>query len=179
MLCSITKWFVSRKLDESKEMPSFFRSHLQKCTSCREFERTAQLIRKRAVSDAATLLDKTPEGLSDRIKAHVFQQEGFRQEAYRMLKHRHSRWLIPAVSTLAAAALMAVILLVQPFQNQLQPPDGKEPSLFNTITRPAEKIKNVSFEMESPYERELETLQKAAWSASRYVLDKIDLRFGS
>lgn len=159
-------------------MPVLFRRHLRRCASCREFKRTSQRIQSSAARDARQLMDKSPEGLSKRIKAHVFQPDDSPQEAYKPSKYR-SRWLIPAASTAAAAALLAVILIIQPFQNQTPVPDSKKFSLFNTLTRPAEKVKNVSFKVESPYQQELETLQKAARSASRYVLEKIDLRFGS
>lgn len=178
MLCAITKWFISRALDTNKEMPVLFRRHLTKCASCREFVWASRRIETRAARDAGQLMEKTPAGLSERIKANVFQPDDSPQEAYKPLKTR-SRWLIPMASTAAAAALLAVILFVQPFQNQKQTPDNKELSLFNSLTRPAEKVKNVSLEVESPYERELETLRKAARSASRYVLDKLDLRIGS
>lgn len=178
MLCTITKWFISRSLDTDKEIPVPFRRHLQKCASCQEFQRAALRIQSRSVQDAGELISNTPEGLSERIKTHVFQQDASAQEKYGQKKH-HSRWLIPAASTAAGAALLTVLLLIQPFQNQPKFRDNKELSLFNLLTRPAEKVKNVSLEVESPYERELETLQKAARSASRYVLDKLDLRIGS
>jgi hypothetical protein len=177
MLCTITKWFISRSLDTNKEMPVLFRRHLRRCASCREFQRAALQIQSRSLQDAGKLINNTPEGLSGRIKAHVFQPDDSLQESYKPLKYR-SRWLVPAAST-AAAVLLAVFLIIQPFQNQTQTPDNKELSIFNSLTRPAEKVKNVSLEVESPYERELETLQKAVHSASRHILNKLDLRIGS
>jgi hypothetical protein len=179
MLCAVTKWFISRSLDRNKGMPVLLRRHVQKCASCRAFQQAALQIQSRAAREALPVFKNIPKGLSERIKSRVFEPDDSRQKVYRLLKHHHSRWLLPAASTAAAAALLAVVFIVQPFQNQPAAPGNGEFSLFNALIRPAEEAKKVSLEVESPYERELESLRKAARTAARHVLDRLDLRIGS
>lgn len=183
MMCPITKWFISRSLDSDKEMPALFRRHLRKCASCREFQRSLRVIQDRAAQDARAVLHETPEGLTDRVKAKVFQPHAVPLEKHSFPLRRRFRIFIPAASTALAAALLAVVLIWQPFQSKAPEPaaapDTAELSLFNKLARPGESMKNVSLSIESPYERELETLTQAVRSASRHVLDKLDLRIGS
>lgn len=181
MMCPITKWFISRSLDSGKEMPALFRRHLRKCASCREFQRALRVIQDRAAQDARGVLDETPEGLADRVKAKVFQPHAVPLEKHPFPLRRRFRIFIPAASTALAAGLLAAVLILQPFQSKAPDPApaAAELSLFNKLARPGESMKNMSLNIESPYERELETLTQAVRSGTRHVLDKLDLRIGS
>jgi len=179
MMCLIAKWYVSRSLDSGKRVPALIRRHLEKCADCRKFERACRALEKRAAQDARTMLGEIPDDLSGRIKSHVFQSGGYSSETRTAAPRRRSRLLIPIAAAALAAALIAAAVFFQPFQIRTPETAGNAFSFLQKIPQSGETLKKLSSNLESPYEKELEVLKKAVRTASRSVLDKLDLRIGT
>ena len=180
MKCGLAQWLVSSASDRNRPLPRWVRRHSDRCPSCRDFIRFAELLDDRARRDAFNLLETIEEprisGLPDRIPAGARPDATLRPTARRI-------WIRAAATSAAAALILAAIMIFRPFSPALTPISAT--SLWEEVA-PLKKlpvqggaIHTWAVEAESPLDREYENLKKALSSAARVIQSRLDLKIGS
>ena len=177
MICSLSKWLISRSMDADKKMPGFVRNHLSKCGSCREFLKFSQTLEEQAARDAAPIIQKTQESLAGRMKRKAFLNQESRK------RHRLVWPLVPAASLALAAILIVVFFVARPNPSPPSTPvqgssvlTAYESFLFGRDSNPGGSLKNLASQMESPFGTEWQSIQKKVKSAADNLRSRFNLK---
>jgi|GEM_PF-1664004 len=166
MKCGIVRWLAA----SARDLPRPVQRHLARCPSCRDYVRVTRALAETARRDAPAYLETVPPpksgGFVDKARTEAKPGTSFRLVYRRM-------WIPASV----AAGLGLVALLV--FRPGTNPPGvrwGQVVAPLENLPAAGEAVWNLAVEMESPLEREFESLRKAVTSAAQVLEAGLDLR---
>lgn len=178
MLCTLSRWLISRAEDTGKALPRFAGRHVRRCRACGEFARTAATLSSRLRTERSAWLAKVPdfavemgaEALPSRVA-----------EAGERAPRRS--WLsLRPLPVAAAAALVLVAGALVLFQAVLKKPaptvEERAAALaaLKTITSAPEGLQGVIVEAESPLDKERKILEKSVSSAVEYLQARLNIK---
>ncbi len=167
MICSISKWLISGAFDSHRAIPGFLQSHINRCTSCREFIQLSKTLEKRAAEDAQLVIQQIPVSLQTRQPI---------QSVEKKRQTWGARKLIPVVSVSVAAIVLAVFLLFQPSQTP-SPTLGMDSFfMFGRDSLPGGSLQKLASQVESPYNVEWNSIKKNVKSATETLKAQLDLK---
>lgn len=176
MFCFIYKWIISWALDSGKGLPGAVNSHIDRCSSCREFVRLYGFLAARLIQDAPGFLQSghdTPNMLNIKITSALDTKTPTQLPR----RPRFNFMLKPALAAalLVLVVTIAVIFQVIPFT---APSPGERPindlSKSVTIKNPLQVIQQV----ESPIESEMRSLGQSINSAAKFLISRLDIKIG-
>jgi hypothetical protein len=91
-------------------------------------------------------------------------------------KTSRKRWFVPAVSTAVGVILVAVILILQPFTPSSQDLSGKRSQIFQALSLSDIDLRAYKGYIDSPFEREWESLKKAVETSKDKLIPYLSLR---
>jgi hypothetical protein len=87
--------------------------------------------------------------------------------------------LIPVVSTSAVLLCVAWLIFLNPFGRSSSGRERPDIPLLRTFYATEENLQNLTSQIGIHYEKEWSSLKRAARDASRYFIEKLDLRINS
>lgn len=177
MLCTISRWMISRAEDTGKALPRFAGRHVRGCCACGEFARTATTLSSRLRTERSAWLAGVPDFAVDRgsdATPSPAAKAGAREQ-------RRS-WLALRPLPVAAAALVIVaggLILFQLVPKKPVPTAEEGASALaalKTITSAPQGLPGFIGAAESPLDRERRVLEKSVSSAVEYLQARLNIR---
>jgi hypothetical protein len=175
MRCRINKWLISRSLDREKSFPRQVRRHIESCATCREFARFSQSLAEKAQRDADVLFEKSPTFRPEDI---IAKAEFFPTPEEAAWPKRRLFW-IPVVSTAAVGLIVAAVIFLHPWAPAGPASFWEQIDTLKKIHLSGRSIEGLAVGAESPLETEYESLKKAVESATKFLLDRLDIGIGA
>jgi hypothetical protein len=177
MLCTLSRWLISRSEDTGKALPRFARRHVRRCRACGEFARTAAMLSSRLRTERSAWLAKVPDftvELGAGAAASPLPQDGAREPRRSWLSLRPLPVAAAALVVLAGALVLFQVVLKKPA------PAAEERAAalaaLKTITSAPEGLQGVIVEAESPLDKERKILEKSVSSAVEYLQARLNIK---
>jgi hypothetical protein len=170
MICSLSKWFISRSFDLHRENPGFVQRHLRQCAVCQDFARFSQELAERSVQDACVIIQETPGSFLKKVK----QEPSFSLES----KSRPwlQRRLVLVVSTALATFLVLILILFRPIQVFSPDSDNGVLQIIRASSLSGPSLQKLAVQVESPYDKEWISLKNTIISAADHLTSYLDLK---
>jgi hypothetical protein len=177
MLCTISRWMISRAEDTGKKLPAPVERHLRRCGACGESARTAATLSSRLRSERSAWLAEVPEfavGRGSEAMPRPAAEKGARAP--------RRPWLALRPLPVAAAALVIVAGALILFQVVLKEPapttEDRAAAMasLKTITSAPKGWQGVVRQAESPLDEERRILEKSVSSAVEYLQARLNIR---
>jgi hypothetical protein len=174
MWCFIHKWNISRAIDSGRTPAGLTRRHLEKCASCREFDRLSQGLEKRLAADASALLGSADPSLAGSMKSKITAGAHVESRSPAPPNPKANR-LRPAWAAASLAVLIGISLIwtVTSHPTKMPPLD---PLL--RLEGPRGYLETALQKAESPYQEEILELKQAIESTADYLLSRLDVNLG-
>lgn len=175
MWCLIQRWNISRAMDSGRPPAGLTKRHVERCASCREFNRVGRELEKRLAAEAAALIGSTDPSLAGRVTPAAMEAQSFRPGPPSQGRPRFLG-LRPAW---AAAASLAIVVGISLIWTVTSPP-AKMPPLdpLLKLDGPRAFLESALERAESPYEEEVLELRQAIESTADYLLSRLDINLG-
>ncbi len=181
MLCTISRWMVSRAEDTGKPLPRIVERHLRRCGVCGDEARSFASLAARLRGERSALLAKAPEFAAG--PEFDGEQPGRGSRAADTARPGSRRpWLafrpLPVAASLIVLAAAGLVLF-------RVIPRGTAPSAedriavraaIRTLTSAPEGLRGVFAEAESPLDRERRVLEKSIASAVDYLQARLNIK---
>jgi hypothetical protein len=181
MLCTLSRWMISRSEDSGNKIPRFIERHVVRCAACGDFARSSASLSSRLREERSAWLAKVPDfpaGLTRELEAVT---PGSRTvKAGRPLARRSLFGLRPL--PVAATALVVVAAALVLFQVV---PKGYTPSAqdraagqaaIKSLTSAPQGLQSVIGGAESSLEREGRILEESLSSAVEYLQARLNIK---
>lgn len=175
MLCTLSRWMISRSLDTGAKLPRAIERHVGRCRDCGAFARASMTLASRLKSERAAFLDKVPD----------FPLDFGREPARAVGAARGARRLLFGLRPLpvAAAALLLVVaagVLVLQSDRRPVPADPRDlaaaKAALKSLTSAPEGIPGAVGQAESALDRERRILEKSLIEAADYLQARLNIK---
>jgi hypothetical protein len=177
MLCTLSRWLISRAEDTGKALPRFAGRHVRGCRACGEFARTATTLSSRLRTERSAWLAEVPDFAVERgLDATPLEA------AKAGPRVRRRSWLSLRPLPVAAAALVIVAGALILFQLVLKKPAptaedrAAAMAALRTITSVPAQFQGVVGQAESPLDQERRILERSVSSAVEYLQARLNIR---
>lgn len=178
MLCTLSRWLISRAEDTGKALPRFAGRHVRRCPACGEFARTAATLSSRLRSERSSWLAGVPDFAVDRGPV------GTPGPAAKAGAHEPRRsWLslrpLPVAAAAAAVVVAGALLLFQVVLKEPAPTAEERAAAMaalKTITSAPQELQGFLGAAESPLDKERRILEKSVSSAVEYLQARLNIR---
>lgn len=178
MLCTISRWMISRAEDTGKKLPGFVERHIGHCRGCGAFVRASMSLSAGLKAGRSDLLAGVPDFVIDLEGTRV---AGERRAAATTSRapHRFLFGLRP-LPVAAAALLMAVtgVLLFQVTRREPAPAAqdlSAARAAIKSLTSAPQELPGVVGQAESALDRERRILEKSLVSAVDYLQARLNI----
>ena len=177
MLCTLSRWLISRAEDSGKALPGFAGRHVRQCRACAEFARTTATLSSRLRSERSAWLAEVPDFAVDRGP-----DPAPRPAAKAGAREPRRSWLALRPLPVAAAALVIVAGGLILFQVVLKEPAptaedrAAAMAALKTITSAPQGLQGFIGAAESPLDRERRILENSVSSAVEYLQARLNIR---
>jgi hypothetical protein len=154
-------------MDLGKRIPKFAEKHCRECPLCESFLQFSESLAERSAKDASLLFKENPIPVEKSLLSKLTAQPESK------FKRKHTRLTIPAFSTVIAALVIAIVIVMKPFSSSQTENSVKVNSIF-PLSVSNKSISELAVKTESPYEKEMLGLIKAAASTSEYLKSCFD-----
>lgn len=169
MLCTLSRWRISRAFDTDSPLPRSVENHLHGCPRCREHHDVTLYLKNQGRQDAHRLGNRKTQALAEQV---LRRWNAARPER----SSRRTFPLVPvsaAAAGLAAAALIMALLLPSPTGGLTGlNPLSEWDSVNSTLSTALEKA-------DSPYLTEYENLKSSVDAAAHFLRRVMDVRIGN
>jgi hypothetical protein len=178
MLCTLSRWLISRAEDTGKALPRFAGRHVRRCRACAEFARTSATLSSRLRTERSAWLAGVPDfAVETRLDATPMPaaKAGPRES-------RRSWLTLRPLPVAAAAALVIVAGGFVLFQLVLKTPAptaadrAAAMAALRTITSAPAELQGFVGQAESPLDRERRILENSVSSAVAYLQARLNIR---
>jgi hypothetical protein len=149
MLCTFSRWMISRAEDTGKALPRIAERHVRRCHACGEYARTVASLSSRLRAERSAWLAGVPD----------FKVGPWPAAAASPVPRRS--WLGLRPLPVAAAVLIVVAGALV---------------LFQVVLRTPEEIGGAIKEAESPLDRERMVLERSLVSAANYLQARLNIK---
>lgn len=177
MFCFLHKWRISTALDTGKPLSPSTRHHLESCAQCRSFARLSGVLEKQLGQDGRELSNV----LSGSGGEHFRNQRIIDALTVQNSPRPASRLRLPMrFRPVYAALLLAVIItataLFSPFSstNTGQPDSSFFTAIGERLDFPEPPVHKLAAQVESPLNREMDSLKQAAQSTIEFLKSYLD-----
>jgi len=181
MLCTISRWMISRSEDTGKKMPRLIERHIVRCGACGEFARVSASLSSRLREERAAWLAKVPDFPVDLGRGLETTMQGARAiEAGRPLSRRLLFGLRPlpiAVTALVVVAAALVLFQVVPKGSAPTAQDrAAARAAIKSFTSAPGGLQGAVGKAESSLEREGRILGQSLSSAAEYLQARLNIK---
>jgi hypothetical protein len=181
MLCTLSRWMISRAEDTGKKMPRFIERHIVRCGACGEFARASASLSSRLKEERAAWLAKVPDfptGLASDPETPTPRTQAVEAVRTRARRFRPALRPLPVAATVLVVVAAALVLLqVVP---KGSPPSAQDRAAaraaIKTITAAPAGLQGVMGEAESSLEREGRILEESLSSAFEYLQARLNIK---
>lgn len=177
MFCFLHRWRISKAFDTGKAMVPGTRRHIENCVQCRTFARMGGMIEEGLKHDGRELLNilsgsNTEHFRSQRIINSLDNVQHTPSARLNWLpKSRPTFGMRPVYAALLLIVIVSAAALFSPLMlNHDKTPDT---SFFSSIDKPFDfpepPIQKLAVQVESPLNREMESLKIAAASTVEFL----------
>jgi len=177
MLCTLSRWLISRAEDTGKALPGFAGRHVRGCGACAEFARTATALSSRLRTERSAWLAEVQDF------AVEIRPDATPMPAAKTGEREPQRsWLSLHPLPVAAAALVIVAGALVLFQLVLKGPAptaeerAEAMAALKTITSAPGEFQGVIGAAESPLDKERRVLERSVTSAVEYLQARLNIR---
>jgi hypothetical protein len=177
MLCSFSRWMISRAEDTGKKLPAIVERHLGRCGACARFARSSASVSSRLRAERPDWLAQAPEFAVD-LGPGAPPRPVIERSA--RVPHRPRLSLRPL--PVAAAALIIVagaLVLFQVVLKKPAPTAGERAAALaalRTITAAPQGLQGVVGDAASPLDQERRTLERSLTSAVEYLQARLNVK---
>jgi hypothetical protein len=177
MLCTISRWMISRAEDTGKKLPAPVERHLRRCGACGEFARTAATLSSRLRTGRSAWLAEAPD-----FAVKIGPEPTPRPAGGAGAHAARRSWLSLRPLPVAAAALVIVAGALILFQLVLKKPAptaedrAAAMAALRTITSVPAQFQGVVGQAESPLDQERRILERSVSSAVEYLQARLNIR---
>jgi hypothetical protein len=170
MLCTFSRWMISRAEDTGKALPRIAERHVRRCHACGEYARTVASLSSRLRAERSAWLAGVPD----------FKVGPWPAAAASPVPRRS--WLGLRPLPVAAAVLIVVAGALVLFQVVLRTPGptaeerASALAALKTISTAPEEIGGAIKEAESPLDRERMVLERSLVSAANYLQARLNIK---
>ena len=181
MLCTLSRWIISRSEDSGKKIPRFIERHVVRCAACGEFARASASLSSRLREERSAWLAKVPEfpaGLAHDLETD--RPEPRAVDTGRPGSRRLWHFLRPlpvAATVLVVVAAALVLFQVVPKGSTPSAQDraAARAAIKNFVSAP-QGLQGVIGGAESPLEREGRILEESLSSAVEYLQARLNIK---
>jgi hypothetical protein len=177
MLCTLSRWLISRAEDTGKALPRFAGRHVRRCPACGEFARTAATLSSRLRSERSSWLAGVPDFAVDRgpdATPGPAAKAGAREPRRSWLSLRPLPVAAAATFIVAGALLLFQVVLKEPAPTAEE--RAAAMAALKTITSAPQGLQGFLGAAESPLARERRVLEKSVSSAVEYLQARLNIR---
>jgi hypothetical protein len=181
MLCTLSRWMVSRAEDTGKKLPKFAERHVRRCAVCGEYARSSASLSSRLKAERSAWLDKVsdfPSGVES-SREPLTQGPGTLAAA---APARRRPWLALHPLPVAAAALVIVAGALVLFQIVLKEPAPTAEeraaaiAAIKTLSSAPQGLQGVIGGAESSLDQERRSLERSVSSAFEYLQARLNIK---
>ncbi len=181
MLCTLSRWMVSRSEDTGKKLPKFAERHVRRCALCGEYARSSASVSSRLKAERSAWLDKIsdfPSGVES-SREPLTQGSG---TVAAVATGRRRAWLALRPLPVAAAVLVIVAGALVLFQIVLKEPAPTAEeraaaiAAIKTLSSAPQGLQNVIGGAESSLDQERRSLERTVSSAFEYLQARLNIK---
>jgi len=177
MLCTLSRWLISRTEDTGKALPRFAGRHVRRCPACGEFARTAATLSSRLRSERSAWLAEVPDFAVERgpdATPKPAAKAGAREPRRSWLSLRPLPVAAAAAVIVAGALLLFQVVLKEPAPTAEE--RAAAMAALKTITSAPQELQGFLGAAESPLDKERRILEKSVSSAVEYLQARLNIR---
>jgi hypothetical protein len=182
MLCTLSRWMISRAEDTGKRLPRVVERHVGRCRACGAFARASMTLAARLRAERSDVLAKVPEfsvDLGPDAAAPAPEARGL--AAARRASPRFLFGLRPLPAAAAALIVVAVagIVIFQAFRREpaAAPQDlAAARAAIKSLAAAPEELQGVVGGAESALDKERRILEKSVVSAVDYLQARLNIK---
>ncbi|HMA54499.1 MAG TPA: hypothetical protein VKT17_08545 [Acidobacteriota bacterium] len=181
MLCTLSRWLISRAEDTRKKLPSIVARHVRRCGACGAYARAAASLSTRLKGERSAWLAAVPEFPAGLERDREEPEMAPGAAATARPRPRRS-WLalrpVPvAVSLLVLVAAGFVLFRVVPRETAPTPADRVAArAAIKTLTTAPEGLQGVIGEAESSLDKERRILESSVVAAVDYLQARLNIK---
>ena len=181
MLCTLSRWMISRAEDTGKKLPSIVARHVRRCGACGDQARAAASLSARLKGERTAWLAAVPE-FSAGLKRDREEPDMASRAADTARPKPRRSWLalrpIPvAASLIVLAAAGLVLFRVIPRETAPSAEDRVAArAAIKTLTTAPEGLQGVIGEAESSLDRERRILESSVVAAVDYLQARLNIK---
>jgi len=180
MLCTISRWMISRSEDAGKRLPRFIERHIVRCAACGDFARASASLPSRLREERSAWLAKVPDSPVDLGRGLETTMEGARTiEARRPGSRRLLFGLrpVPVAATVLVVVAAALVLSQVLKEPPMSPQDrASARAAIKSLTSAPEGLQGAVGKAESSLEREGRILGQSLSSAVEYLQARLNIK---
>jgi hypothetical protein len=175
MFCHLTRWLISRAVDQGKKLPRFAERHAVRCGACREYALFTASLPSRLSGERPAFLAAVPD-------FPLREAKGVEDGADRGGRKIFLRRLVLHPFPAAAAALIVIagaLILFQVVLRESSPsPEDRAAALaaLKSVTAAPDGFQGMVKEAESPLARERQILERSVVSAVEYLQARLNIK---
>lgn len=175
MLCSLTRWMISRAEDRGKKMPRFAAYHVGRCRTCREFAGFAESLSSRLAKDTRAFLVRIPDFVLEPPAPAAGNAQRSTQG------HRRRRLTVypfPAAAIALVVVVSAFVLIRIAGREPAPSPLEKKTALaaLQSVSSVPAEFQGAVVEAESYLANESLILEKSVLSAVEYLQARFNIK---
>ena len=182
MLCTLSRWMISRAEDTGKKLPRVVERHVGRCRACGAFARASMTLAARLRAERSDVLAKVPDfGVDLGPDAAAPAPEARGLAAARPVSPRFLFGLRPLPAAAAALVVVAVAGIVI-FQAVRREPAAAPQDLaaaraaIKSLAAAPEELQGVVGGAESALDKERRILEKSVVSAVDYLQARLNIK---
>jgi hypothetical protein len=181
MFCFLYKWMISATLDTGKELPGIVKRHLDGCGSCRRFARIGGGLKQRLNHDGKALLDSLAASGAGQFRDQRIIAALKKNDSSEPSTPRRRAYRLRPVFAAAAALLVFVIAAIWQSMPPTQSPTPAPVSQINEepVLAELKKIQQLAVQVESPLNREIDSLKHAVVSTANFFKSYLDMEIAA
>jgi hypothetical protein len=173
MLCTLSRWMISRTEDAGKKLPRIAERHVRSCPACGEYARACASLTSRLRAERSAWLAEAPD---------FSPLAGFDAESSPAapIPHRPRLALRPLPVAAAALAVIAVALILSQVVFKASAPSEaarrEAADAIRSLSAAPQDLSGIIEEAESPLVRERRILERSVASAVEYLQARLNIK---